>query len=113
MKHNLVTLSLLILLLQVSNAFDIINKVKWYDILDAIDKLNEDGYDPNIDEQDDHLYLVQIDSIIPLPYFDIDLSREIDGVSKMGIIRNEVPILDINEEDIELANQFQKSPHQT
>ena len=31
----------------------------------------------------------------------------------MGIIRNEVPILDINEEDIELANQFQKSPHQT
>ena len=108
-------------------AFEIINRVKYYDIFNkveeeqrqrrygsyqlkpSIEQMNS-SFHNNVtsdgEEYDEHLYLVQIDSVIPLPYFNIDLSRELQQLSRIGVIVNEVPIFDIKEEDIKLFNQY-------
>jgi hypothetical protein len=93
-----------------NKAYEIIRKVKDADIIQSLEQssgVNEGG-NKTMDDYDDHLYLVQIDSVIPLPYFEIDLSKEIDRLRSIGTIMNEVPILDINEEDLELMKQYQQ-----
>ena len=70
--------------------YEIIRKVKCYDMLknfENIDKVS-DNYNQIPDEEriGDHLYMVQIDSVIPLPYFDLNLSFEIERLKKLGVI---------------------------
>lgn len=43
--------------------------------------------------------------MIPLPFFEIDLSNRIEFMKTLGEIKNEVPIMDIDDVEIEYLKQ--------
>ncbi|CAI2387055.1 unnamed protein product [Moneuplotes crassus] len=80
--------------------YDLIESIRYYDQVE----IPGDGHEqPNIPPEEmigDHLFMVQIDNAISLPYFDLNLSPEIERLKKIGMIKNQVPILDIEEEEV-------------